>query len=177
MQKPETVKDILEHSAQKFKYNCAFTFLDNEGKKAEINYKETKKDVDCLATALLHECRLQGKKAAIIGFNSYEWCISYLACLSAGIVAVPVDRELSAEDIREILDFAGVKTVLCDGRTLQRLSVISGRSFISFAALGEDVKERQAQRTSAIFSDACRDADVNLIRGGQPVYYYMISAE
>ena len=51
-----------------------------------------------------------------------------------------------------------------------------GKSYITIY-YGEDVKERQAQRTSAIFSDACRDADVNLIRGGQPVYYYMISAE
>jgi len=42
---------------------------------------------------------------------------------------------------------------------------------------GADVKERHAQKTADIFADICPDADVNLIRGGQPVYYYLISAE
>lgn len=42
---------------------------------------------------------------------------------------------------------------------------------------GEDVKERHAQKTADLFADICPDADVNLIRGGQPVYYYLISAE
>ena len=42
---------------------------------------------------------------------------------------------------------------------------------------GADVKERHAQKAADIFADICPDADVNLIRGGQPVYYYMISAE
>jgi len=28
-----------------------------------------------------------------------------------------------------------------------------------------------------IFADLCPDADVNLLPGGQPVYYYLISAE
>ena len=132
MQRPETVKDILEHSAQKFKYNCAFTFLDNEGKKAEINYKEMKKDVDCLATALLHECRLQGKKVAIIGFNSYEWCISYLACLLTGIVAVPIDRELPGEDIVKLLSFAETRVVLGDTPGLGKLKKIDNVSYFSF---------------------------------------------
>ncbi len=121
MQRPETVKEILDKSAEKYKYNCAFTFLNGEGRKTEISYKQMKKDVDCLALALLHEYKMKGEKAAIIGCNSYEWCISYLACLSAGIVAVPIDRELSAEDIEDILTFAGVKAVLGDARNLEKL--------------------------------------------------------
>ena len=42
---------------------------------------------------------------------------------------------------------------------------------------GADIKEKQAQAAEKIFRELCPDADVNLIRGGQPVYYYMISAE
>ena len=40
-----------------------------------------------------------------------------------------------------------------------------------------DVKEKHAQKTADLFAEICPDADVNLICGGQPVYYYMISAE
>ena len=42
---------------------------------------------------------------------------------------------------------------------------------------GADVKEKHAQKAADIFADICPDADVNLINGGQPVYYYLISAE
>jgi dihydroxyacetone kinase-like predicted kinase len=42
---------------------------------------------------------------------------------------------------------------------------------------GADVSDRHAQKTADIFAQICPDADVNLIKGGQPVYYYLISAE
>ena len=51
-----------------------------------------------------------------------------------------------------------------------------GKEYITIY-YGEDVKERHAQKAADIFSEVCPDADVNLLRGGQPVYYYLISAE
>ena len=42
---------------------------------------------------------------------------------------------------------------------------------------GADVKEKHAQKAADIFAEICPDADVNLLYGGQPVYYYMISAD
>ena len=42
---------------------------------------------------------------------------------------------------------------------------------------GEDVTEKEAQKALKIFNDACPNAEITLLSGGQPVYYYMISAE
>ena len=42
---------------------------------------------------------------------------------------------------------------------------------------GEDVKESAAQIALAIFQDKCPNAELALLSGGQPVYYYMIAAE
>ena len=42
---------------------------------------------------------------------------------------------------------------------------------------GEDVTEEQAQIAEEIFAKACPDAELSLIPGGQPVYYYIISIE
>ena len=42
---------------------------------------------------------------------------------------------------------------------------------------GADIKEKQAQKVAKQFQEICPRADVNLINGGQPVYYYLISAE
>ena len=51
-----------------------------------------------------------------------------------------------------------------------------GKSYITLY-YGQDIKEKQAQKAMQIFADLCPDADVNLLSGGQPVYYYLISAE
>ena len=51
-----------------------------------------------------------------------------------------------------------------------------GKEYITIY-YGADVKEKDAQKAADIFADICPDADVNLLCGGQPVYYYMISAE
>ena len=42
---------------------------------------------------------------------------------------------------------------------------------------GSDIKEKNAQKAADLFADICPDAEVSLISGGQPVYYYLISAE
>ncbi len=42
---------------------------------------------------------------------------------------------------------------------------------------GKDVCETDAARTAEQFSVLCPEAEVNLLSGGQPVYYYLISAE
>ncbi len=52
----------------------------------------------------------------------------------------------------------------------------AGKEFITIY-YGEDIQEKHAQKAADLFAAICPDADVNLICGGQPVYYYLISAE
>ena len=49
-------------------------------------------------------------------------------------------------------------------------------SFISLY-FGEDVQEADAQKAGALFEEVCPGAEVALLSGGQPVYYYIISME
>ena len=51
-----------------------------------------------------------------------------------------------------------------------------GKEYITIY-YGDNVKEKHAQKAADIFAEICPDADVNLLNGGQPVYYYLISAE
>ena len=51
-----------------------------------------------------------------------------------------------------------------------------GKEYITIY-YGDNVKEKHAQKAADVFAEICPDADVNLLSGGQPVYYYLISAE
>ena len=49
-------------------------------------------------------------------------------------------------------------------------------SFISLY-FGEDVTEEAAQQAAEVFQNICPDAEIVVLSGGQPVYYYIISME
>ena len=51
-----------------------------------------------------------------------------------------------------------------------------GTEFIT-VYYGADITDEQAEQTVRLFGEICSDAEINLINGGQPVYYYLISAE
>ena len=51
-----------------------------------------------------------------------------------------------------------------------------GKEYITIY-YGSDIREKDAQKAADLFADVCPGAEVSLINGGQPVYYYLISAE
>ncbi|EOS64868.1 DAK2 domain-containing protein [Oscillibacter sp. 1-3] len=51
-----------------------------------------------------------------------------------------------------------------------------GSSFISLY-FGEDVSQEDAEAAGKLFEQTCPDAEVAVLSGGQPVYYYIISME
>ena len=51
-----------------------------------------------------------------------------------------------------------------------------GSTFISLY-YGEDVAEEDAQKAASVFQEVCPDAEIAVLPGNQPVYYYIISME
>ncbi len=62
---------------------------------------------------------------------------------------------------------------------LRRLAEADAQQSAEFINIfyGEDVSEDDAQKALALFTECCPNAEITLLSGGQPVYYYMISAE
>ena len=65
------------------------------------------------------------------------------------------------------------------GSLLERLAQADSQQNAEFISIfyGEDVSEDQANEALSIFQKQCPNAEITLLAGGQPVYYYMISAE
>ena len=64
-------------------------------------------------------------------------------------------------------------------KLLRRLAEADAQQSAEFINIfyGEDVTEREAQKALKLFTECCPNAEITLLSGGQPVYYYMISAE
>ena len=67
----------------------------------------------------------------------------------------------------------------CLDTLLEKLAADAVEREASFISLyfGEDVSEEDAQKAAQVFETACPDAEIAVLSGGQPVYYYIISME
>ncbi len=113
-------KDMLYNSAETFKSRTAFKIKDENGNILSITYEEFKNDVVYLGTDLIKRGFLN-KRIAVIGKNSYQWCVSYMAASIVGIV-VPIDKELYYEDV---INFMNVSETVCILGDLKNLTTIT----------------------------------------------------
>ena len=79
----------------------------------KITYGQFVEDIKSLGTALLN-LGLSGKRIAIISPNRYEWCTSYLAVTTSGMVVVPLDRALPDNEIENLIIRSKVEAVIFD---------------------------------------------------------------
>ncbi len=106
------LKHMLETSVDLYGDNTAFMqkFAKNEPYKS-ITYKEAFEAINSLGTALIDK-GLKGKRIAVIGENCYQWATSYLAVICGTGVAVPLDKELGASELRQLAKEAKVSAVM-----------------------------------------------------------------
>lgn len=106
------IKHMIETSAELFGDNVAFMQKDNNNEPyRKILYREALADVNGLGTALISK-GLKGKRIAVIGENCYQWATSYLAAVCGTGIVVPLDKELSAEELKNLVIRADVECVL-----------------------------------------------------------------
>ncbi len=119
------VKHMIETSAELYADNTAFyQKYDGEKEFRTITYRQMMDDVNGLGTALIHH-GLRDKRIAVIGENCSEWAISYLAVLCGTGVVVPLDKELSKEELKNLLRRAEVSCVFFSSRYREMFREIS----------------------------------------------------
>ena len=97
-----TLRDLLERSEKKYGLDFAYKELDPERNLHSYTFVQLREDVDALGTSLL-ERGLLGKHFAIVGESSYSYVVSYMA-VSMGLgVIVPLDKELSKEELLKLI--------------------------------------------------------------------------
>lgn len=117
----KNLKELYTESCSKYKDNTAFHFFTQEGETATVSYEKFKTDIDALGTALLADMGLKGEKIALMGENSYRWCVSYFAVASGVGVVVPLDKETPAEELKNIISFADIKVVIGDKGAVKKI--------------------------------------------------------
>lgn len=124
------LRDMIRSSAELFSDDPAFLVKEvPAGEYVPITYRTLRSDIDCLGTYFA-KAGLKGKKIAIIGENSYQWVVAYLAAVNGMSIAVPLDKELPSHEIHNLMVRAEVDAILfsakAEDRTLDALEGIDG---------------------------------------------------
>ncbi len=130
----------------------------------EISYAEFCHDTTSLLYAI-RKLDIDGCHIACLSENRYEWINTYLAVLCSKSVFVPVDRDMTEEEVLNVLNHSDSEVVFCSGlyeellrNNRDKLKRI--RYFISF-----DRKEDEDGFLS--FDELRRKGELTLINSGE----------
>ncbi len=113
------LKDMLYRSGDIYRNRTAFKKKNKNGEIETVTYEQFKNDVVNLGTSLIDKGFLN-RRIAVIGKNSYDWCVSYMAATIVGIV-VPIDKELHTDDVINFMNVSQTVCILGDDKNLSSI--------------------------------------------------------
>ena len=117
-------RELIGKTAEKYPENIAYKYKAKNGKEnvEYINktYAQFKNDIEALSTKLL-SMGLAGKKIAVVGNNRYEWCTTYLAVTTGGMIIVPLDKALPENELESLVIRSGAEAIVCEEKYVKTL--------------------------------------------------------
>lgn len=140
------IKDYINDSIRRFADNRAFTLKDspNDTHYRHISYHSFGKHLREFGSGLL-KLGLLGKRVAIIAANCYEWILSYTSVLCGVGIAVPLDKELTEQELLLSLKRSKADAVVFDEKHaelmfgLMESNDMGIKTFVSTKKLRDDV--------------------------------------
>lgn len=107
-----TMRDIIDYAADTYGSNPAIRYKVKKEvvSKTYLNLKEDSESFSCV----LEAAGMTGKHVAVIGTTTYEWIVSYFGTTNSGGVIVPLDVQLPAADVCELLNRADISVLVYD---------------------------------------------------------------
>lgn len=120
------IRDVIQDGIRKYPDNIAFTIKEKNEKEVQYNnisYKKFENEINCTGTGFLN-LGLKNKRFAIIGPNSYEWALSYIAVLYGVGVAVPLDKGLPEAEIEDSIARSEAEVIIFDQKYIDTIKKI-----------------------------------------------------
>ena len=96
------LRELVQRSANEFGDRTAFKELDRSEEVHSYSFVQLRDDVAALGTALL-ALGVAGRHVALVGESCYSYVVSYLAVVNAGAVIVPLDKELTVDELARLV--------------------------------------------------------------------------
>lgn len=116
------IRDVLINSAKKYPDKPAFIIKNPGGKYENKSFAEFLNDVNAFSRAMTERGYTTDSRVAVIGRNRYEWAVAYCGLLCAGIVSVPLDKDLKDNELGMSLRRSKATAVIFDEKYTDKIT-------------------------------------------------------
>ena len=106
------LRDLLFQASDRYGNRIALKSK-KDGVWVPWTYGELREKVTQLGAAYSSFGLGKGDRVAVLSPNRTEWAVSYLAAVTSGLAAVPVDKDLTIREICHVLNFSEPRVVIC----------------------------------------------------------------
>ncbi len=101
-------------------------------------FREAYAQSSALASALMERYGVKkGDRVAILSRNNPQWMMAFIACLSIGAVAVPMNAWWTTEELDYGIEDSGAKVVVADRQRLGRLAPIVSKHTLQLISVDD----------------------------------------
>ena len=97
---------------EKHRDKVAFAWY-NKNELQKATYGDFANDI-CILASKIELKTGQGKHIGVIGENSYDWLVVYLAIIFSGNVAVLLDKDMSEDELSDCVERMDISILLSD---------------------------------------------------------------
>lgn len=114
------LKDLLDQSERLYSERPAYKLKNANKRYYDVSYKSFRHSVYYIANSLLSD-GYKRTHIAIVGKNSYEWEATYLAVTCSNNVVVPLDKELTPENMADVIRDSDSTVLFGDKKYIKNL--------------------------------------------------------
>ncbi len=153
--KIDSIQDMILKSARRFGNKLALEDL-NTSPIGRVTYEELLSYILKFGSALKHVGLKEKTHIAIIGENRVQWAISYLACMCFNYVVVPIDKNLTSNEIFNILHESDSEAVIFSGSfsSMMAEAKLSLKNLRYFICMDETLEDKNFVSMIKLISDA-----------------------
>jgi len=113
---------LIGYIEQSIRQNWDIEALSNYKEKG-YSYKEIAERILKLHILFKGTGIKEGEKIALVGRNSANWCVTYLASVTYGAVIVPILPDFKPDDMTHIINHSDSRLLLVDDKIFESLDI------------------------------------------------------
>jgi len=164
--KVTNLRDVIKTRVKEFPENPVFLHKPVKGEGyVPVSTQQYDHDIDSLGTAFMSKLK-KGSRVAILAETRYEWYVTYLATTNGTGCIVPIDKELSTEEIMNCLSRAHVDMLVFSKSKLENVKELYGKiNTIKYYVCMDDLDDDKFVKYSEIIAEGEK-----LLEGGDKTF-------
>ncbi len=115
-------RQFVDFMAENYSERTAFIYEEAKTEKT-VSYAKFVNDINALG-AYFKGIGFEDEKIAVYGENSYEWIVAYFAAIVSGNIIVPIDKEISGEEVKNLVDDCGAKILIYSAAKKEKIEAV-----------------------------------------------------